>query len=317
MSFKVYEEEKVIKSFSTLNYVRKCCKYIDESESSENAIDPKIFLEEKISRGYVRSRSSSLTSSPLIKRNPSDLTHNQASQSPVDMFRRHNHKHIESCRVSPVHPKQVDSQTMLLTVDSHATNDALFIDACIQTTTVAPINVANVDESQKRHVQFRFHNETKQSSNRDAPVLDELVARHTLSAVGTVLPNASCQVRSAKSAPLLRMNSSSTDSTSQERKTVVINQRARSNTRPKKYSLKEFRLHPENFLSTSNRYLPLLLRQAAEIRSRHASVKREKIVSSPTLSHLSETSDTSSDDVKSFLSEETEFRFISHVQAIV
>jgi len=80
-------------------------------------------------------------------------------------------------------------------------------------------------------------------------------------------------------------------------------------------SLKEFRLHPEKFLSSNNRYLPLLKRNAAEIETKlKKQEQQQKIIDNHHLQirnqQLSQLSDQASDltfddaDVKSFLSEE-------------
>ena len=64
-----------------------------------------------------------------------------------------------------------------------------------------------------------------------------------------------------------------------------------------KNTLQEFRRHPERFLSASNRYLPLLRRQATAMESQ----KRRK--HRPGTSRCSDHSDVAFDEMKSFLSE--------------
>lgn len=82
-------------------------------------------------------------------------------------------------------------------------------------------------------------------------------------------------------------------------------------------ALQEFRHHPERFLSSSNRYLPLLRRQAIDMETKEFLLKQQRekaelakrhrrgFDSSPP-SRLSDGSDMTYDDAKSFLSEETE-----------
>ncbi len=67
-----------------------------------------------------------------------------------------------------------------------------------------------------------------------------------------------------------------------------------------KQTLQQFRCHPERFLSQSNRYLPLLRRQAADNQLKS---KKNPIQS---LGRFSDGSELTFDDAKSFLSEENE-----------
>ena len=101
--------------FSTLNYVRKCCKYVDRNETEENTIDPAIFLEENAAARRSRSRSPSATPPP-VKRALSSESDRQTSASLAETFIRHNRKHLESYRSSPVSRKQAGSRTSTLTV---------------------------------------------------------------------------------------------------------------------------------------------------------------------------------------------------------
>ena len=84
-----------------------------------------------------------------------------------------------------------------------------------------------------------------------------------------------------------------------------------------KKSLEEFRLHPERFLSASNRYLPLLRRQALDVeasnkqqKEKNDLIKRRRTNFSPPISRLSDGSDLAYDDAKSFLSEEFDMTFV-------
>lgn len=71
-----------------------------------------------------------------------------------------------------------------------------------------------------------------------------------------------------------------------------------------KSTLEQFSRHPERFLSTSNRYLPLLRRQATAIESR----RRRKCLQSN--SRCSDHSEIGFDEVKSFLSDENDLGFV-------
>ena len=94
-----------------------------------------------------------------------------------------------------------------------------------------------------------------------------------------------------------------------------------------KSSLQEFRLHPERFLSKSNRYLPLLRRQATDIESHKFYIKQQKekndimkkqraqVLSSA--SRLSDGSDLTYEDAKSFLSEEMETEFVQSLYSSI
>lgn len=118
--------------------------------------------------------------------------------------------------------------------------------------------------------------------------------------------SASRQVRSTSSAPLIRPQSSSTDTTKSPSASPQP-RRSLSRIRSARSCLEEFRLHPERFLSPSNRYLPLLRRQAIGLRVKDAHSKAQGKAMTPSPSRLSDGSDTTYDDAKSFLSEETEF----------
>lgn len=101
--------------FSTLNYVRKCCKYIDRNETEENTIDPTMFLEENAAARRSRSRSPSATPPPA-KRVLSGDSDSQTSASLAETFIRHNRKHLESYRSSPISRKLAESRTSSMTV---------------------------------------------------------------------------------------------------------------------------------------------------------------------------------------------------------
>ncbi|CAF1665891.1 unnamed protein product [Adineta ricciae] len=81
------------------------------------------------------------------------------------------------------------------------------------------------------------------------------------------------------------------DQMEEQMKPIIHSRRSPTRMISTKSTLQQFRLHPERFLSQSNRYLPLLRRQALKAQS-----------------HLKDTdgSDLTYDDAKSFLSEEIE-----------
>jgi hypothetical protein len=101
--------------FRTLNYVRKCCKYVDANDNEENAIDPAIFLEENLAAKRSRSRSPSATPPP-VKRNLSANSHTQTSASLAETFLRHNKKHLGSYGSSPISRKLTASKSTSSTV---------------------------------------------------------------------------------------------------------------------------------------------------------------------------------------------------------
>lgn len=92
-----------------MNYVRKCCKYVDKVETEENSIDPTIFLEENALARRARSRSPSATPPP-VKRPPSNNSQTQTSASLAQTFLEHNRKHLESYRKS--NNSRASSQTV-------------------------------------------------------------------------------------------------------------------------------------------------------------------------------------------------------------
>ena len=154
------------------------------------------------------------------------------------------------------------------------------------------------DETQKRHVQFQIQPES--------------FTRNAMSAFGVRTSSASNQLRSTNSAPLVRPTTASSSSETQKSSAFSPQpRRSLSRIRSAKSCLEEFRLHPERFLSTNNRYLPLLRRQAIEVKVKEAQSKQSGKIITPSPSRLSDGSDMTYDDAKSFLSEETEFTFVS------
>jgi len=145
---------------------------------------------------------------------------------------------------------------------------------------------------------------------------DKQLIRNIATAHGIRASDVSYDTRPSNSAPLIRTITSTIEPPSNEeiKQLPKPNQSLSRINSPNK-SLKEFRLHPERFLSASNRYLPLLRRQALEVESKQQKNKnnprkRTRINLSPTISRLSDGSDLIYDDAKSFLSEEIEIGFI-------
>lgn len=103
-------------------------------------------------------------------------------------------------------------------------------------------------------------------------------------------------IRSVNSAPPRTM-------IGQEKKSIQIK---RPSTRIfcTKSTLNEFSRHPEQFLSASNRYLPILRRQATAIESRSRRKHRQSN------SRCSDHSDIGFDEAKSFLSDENDLGFV-------
>ena len=143
--------------------------------------------------------------------------------------------------------------------------------------------------------------------------------RTTISAFAVRCNTATDQQRSTNSAPLIRTASSATN---RKENAIELEQKRRliCRIRSPKDLLQDFRRHPERYLSTSNRYLPLLKRQALEAEHKASYVKEERekseslkrrMISTISPSRLSDGSDMTYDDAKSFLSEETDFGFVS------
>ncbi|CAF1228590.1 unnamed protein product [Adineta steineri] len=92
---------------------------------------------------------------------------------------------------------------------------------------------------------------------------------------------------------------------------TTIDNKEEKPIKPKIYSsknlLQEFRQHPERYLSKTNRYLPLLRRQAMKNRSQESSTKIP-VQHLSTVCPLNDGSDIAYDDAKSFLSEEIEIK---------
>jgi len=179
------------------------------------------------------------------------------------------------------------------------------------------------DDSQKRHVQFRINPDGTHLTSQSAHAISKLnsynedkqLIRNVATANGVRTSNSSYDTRPSNSAPLIRTITSTVEPSNKEIKQSPKPKRSLSRINSTQKSLKEFRLHPERFLSASNRYLPLLRRQALEVESKQPkdktdSTKRTRINFSPPISCVSDGSDLTYDDSKSFLSEEIETGFI-------
>ncbi|CAF2865474.1 unnamed protein product [Rotaria sp. Silwood2] len=290
----------------TLNYVRKCCKYADTNDDEENHIDPKIFLEENSSPKRSRSRSPSATPSP-IKRILSANARTQTSASLAETFLKHNKKHIQSYGSSPINRKLTESKT---------NSDTPIVTNSSET----PVD----DDSQKRHVQFRIHTDGTYLTSQSAHVVskshpysaDKQILRNMTSANGIQSSSSTYDNRTTKSAPPVRIISSNIDNINEQIKHSARSRRSLSRISSAKSSLQEFRLHPERFLSASNRYLPLLRRQNTDIESKdyynrqqkekNDLIKKQRINFSPPISRLSDGSDLTYDEAKSFLSDDND-----------
>ena len=136
------------------------------------------------------------------------------------------------------------------------------------------------------------------------------------------------EARASNSAPLMRSllsSSSAGQDDDQCIRTASTKKAPASRSKLARQSLDEFRLHPERFLSASNRYLPLLRRQVLEMETRDRLIRRQREKSDsstttkkqqhtlipPSLSRLSDTSDLVYDDAKSFLSEDADSGFVA------
>lgn len=177
------------------------------------------------------------------------------------------------------------------------------------------------DDSQKRHVQFRINSDGTQLTNRSVQVFSKTDSYHinkqpirqVTSAHGIRSSNSSYDTRPINSAPLIRTIPSAIEHSTEEIKQSPKPKRSLSRINSARKAVEEFRLHPERFLSASNRYLPLLRRQALEAESKQQkqdTIKKTRIHFSPPISRLSDGSDLTYDDAKSFLSEEFDTRFV-------
>ena len=188
---------------------------------------------------------------------------------------------------------------------------------------------SNDDELQKRHVQFRIHNTGAQLTSQSARApknsrphpVDQQIIRQVASANGLRSLNSSPDTRVSISAPLIRPDAPALELSDGPMKERSKPKRSISRIQSAKNPLQEFRRHPERFLSASNRYLPLLRRQALVAESRALNIKQQReknetlkktrTALSPPLSRLSTASDLTYDDAKSFLSDDNEIEFVA------
>jgi len=256
----------------TLSYVRKCCKYTDTTDSEKEKIDPKIFLDNNSPTKRIRSCSPS----PALKRNLSANPRIQTSASMAETFIQHNKKHLRSYNSSPINRILTESKT------------------------------STDNDSQKRHVQFQI-----QPDGTAIVPIDKHIIRQVASANGIRSSNSSYDTRGTNSAPLIRATSAASIQSTDQIKRPITPKRNPLRIGSAKGSLQEFREHPERFLSASNRYLPLLRRQAFQVHSNdlpQTKSRKLRMHISPPISRLSDGSDMTYDDAKSFLSEENDIR---------
>ncbi len=150
--------------------------------------------------------------------------------------------------------------------------------------------------------------------------VDKQIIRNVASANGIRSSSSSHETRTTNSAPLIRAISSITEPSNEQIKEPSKPKRSVIRINSAKQAVEQLRLHPERFLSASNRYLPLLRRQAFEAESRELSskqqndkndsIKKQRKHISPSMSRLSVGSDLISDDAKSFLSEDNDLGFV-------
>lgn len=180
------------------------------------------------------------------------------------------------------------------------------------------------DDSQKRHVQFRINSDGTQLISQSAHVvsksdsydINKQSIRQTTSANGIRSSNSSYDTRPSNSAPIIRTIPSAIERSNEEIKLSPKPKRSLSRINSARKAVEEFRLHPERFLSASNRYLPLLRRQASETeltQQKTEPIRKPRINFSPPISRLSDGSDLTYDDAKSFLSEENENGFVEFI----
>jgi hypothetical protein len=179
------------------------------------------------------------------------------------------------------------------------------------------------DNSQKRHVQFRINSDGSHLTSQSAHIMSKShlysvhkqARRNINSAPGIRSSSSSKNLRSTKSAPLLRAVSPSINPANAQLKLPIKSTRSLSRTSSSKNPLQDFRLHPERYLSASNCYLPLLRRHAmeSETKEKNDSIKKQQTYSSPSISRLSIGSDLTFDDAKSFLSEDNDSGFVRFI----
>jgi hypothetical protein len=150
----------------------------------------------------------------------------------------------------------------------------------------------DVDENSKRHVQFQTNTQRgSQSAHASRKSHSSSDHQRAISTHG---------IRTINSAPPI----TTIDYVKEAIKTPSKPKRPSSRIFSTKNTLRAFSRYPERFLSKSNRYLPLLRRQAVEIESNEFYLKKQRTQST------FDGSDVAYDDAKSFLSEEVEAGFV-------
>ncbi|CAF1061134.1 unnamed protein product [Didymodactylos carnosus] len=280
----------------TLSYVRKCCKYANDDDDFN---DPSIFLNENSNRVKNRSRSPSVE-----RRTPTPPTKKSRSKSQTQ---------TSASLAASYLQKQGDhsSTNTLVHVETQGPTLSQHTQGAIEN---------EKQNTQKRHVQFRLNSSIQR---RRSSQNNYLMPRTITSANGIKPPQENDQ-RESNSAPVfITHNGEGTNSPELLHSNILIkindNQTGTHSRRlSSKYSIKDFRLHPERFLSANNRYLPLLKRNAMENETRELlSKQQQKVpqnenylrVRNQQTSRLSDNSYSGSDltydeDIKSFLSDD-------------
>ncbi|UJR26970.1 hypothetical protein I4U23_008277 [Adineta vaga] len=276
-----------------LNYVRKCCKYADTHDIQENYSK----TNEKVTRTTPTkrslSRASSSTRSPPTKRSLSANVYTQETLSLTDISPNQDEKTIE-------------------TNDPLLTNDHPLENTVIQPmSSETRIEGDDDDDTQKRHVQFQIitdANEVKSMnlipeshSNNEI----KLTKRNIISAPTIRSSSSLYNRRATNSASSIGTVSSLSTSMHDQSNQLSSPKRSPSRFTVTKASLRDFRRHPERYLSPSNCYLPLLRRQAIENEAKESASKKQTILPR-SVSGLSSELDVAFDDAKSFLSDDND-----------
>ncbi|UJR22172.1 hypothetical protein I4U23_025236 [Adineta vaga] len=212
-----------------------------------------------------------------MKRNISVQGDKQSNASLTEVFLRHNKKHI-----------QLSSAKKLSSTEQS-------------------------DDNQERHVQFQMNPERNIQSahiSRKPPLSndkDKQYNRNVTSAHGL----RTYPIPPTNPIPVM----TTVDHMEEQMKPIIHSRRSPARMIPTKNTLQQFRQYPEQFLSKSNRYLPLLRRQALQNQSQDVHPKKLKDKSSS--SSIVDGSDLTYDDAKSFLSEEIELGKSMHNPPVI
>ncbi|CAF0864162.1 unnamed protein product [Adineta ricciae] len=273
-----------------LNYVRQCCKYADthESQGSHSSSSEQT---KRTKRSL--SKSSSFTRSPPAKRSLSASPYVQAAAA-----------------------LNQDENVMIETNEPRLTTENTVAEPLIASE--IPVNDDD-DDAQKRRVQFQMNTDSSEvqptSLLLDSSTNDEIKPkqRTIISAPITLSINSLHKGRSINSAPFTRTVSSVPTSSLSRSSQSLVPKRPPSRFIVSKSSLRDFRLHPEKYLSPSNCYLPLLRRQSIETKTNER-LPRQSTNLSRSTTGLSLELDAPFDDAKSFLSDDDTGKPIVHPQ---